>query len=110
MLKLIANYDPVLKGHLVNPRQKNVTYVSPRIQNKINDIIGKHIIQKSILEQLEKPNSFQLWLMKLLLTTWKLCLCVLGSDSDKCIREARVCTVFYSCKSYRRNYSNTDMY
>ena len=60
MLKLIANYDPVLKGHLVNPRQKNVTYVSPRIQNKINDIIGKHIIQKSILEQIRKAKFFSI--------------------------------------------------
>ena len=60
MLKLIVNYDPVLKGHLVNPRQRNVTYVSPRIQNKINDIIGKHIIQKSILEQIRKAKFFSI--------------------------------------------------
>ena len=60
MLKLISNYDPVLKGHIVNPRQKNVTYVSPRIQNKINDIIGKHIIQKSILEQIRKAKFFSI--------------------------------------------------
>ena len=25
MLKLIANYDPILKGHLENPRQRNAT-------------------------------------------------------------------------------------
>ena len=60
MLKVIANYDPVLKGPLVNPRQRNVTYVSPRIQNKINDIIGKHIIQKSILEQIRKAKFFSI--------------------------------------------------
>ena len=61
MLKLIANYDPILKGHLENPRQRNATYVSPRIQNEIIDIIGKNnIIQKSILEQIRKAKYFSI--------------------------------------------------
>ena len=59
MLKLIANYDPVLKGHLVNPRQKNVTF-HQEYKIKINDIIGKHIIQKSILEQIRKAKFFSI--------------------------------------------------
>lgn len=50
MLKLIANYDPIMKRHLENPRQRNATYISP---NEIIDIIGKHTIQKSILEQMK---------------------------------------------------------
>ena len=75
MLKLIANYDPILKGH---PRQRNATYVSPRIQNEIIDIIGKNIMQKSILEQVRKAKVSQSWWTKLLLTTQKLCHCVLG--------------------------------
>ena len=33
MLKLITNYDPILKGQLENPGQRNATYISPRIQN-----------------------------------------------------------------------------
>ena len=40
MLKVIANYDPVLKAHLEKPRQRNAIYISPRIQNEIIDIIG----------------------------------------------------------------------
>jgi hypothetical protein len=35
MLKVITQYDPVLKGHLEKPRQMNATYISLRIQNEI---------------------------------------------------------------------------
>ena len=44
MLSLIGNYDPVLKAHLGNPRQRNATYISPHTQNELIDIIGKRII------------------------------------------------------------------
>ena len=45
MLKVLANYDPVLRNHLEKPRQRNATYLSPHTQNELIDIIGKNIIQ-----------------------------------------------------------------
>ena len=52
MLEVIANYDPILKRHPETPRQRYGTYISPTIQNEIIDIIGKGIIQKSVLEEI----------------------------------------------------------
>ena len=34
MVKVLANYDPILKGHVEMPSQRNATYNSPRIQMK----------------------------------------------------------------------------
>ena len=48
-LAILTNHYPVLKAHLDNPRLKNATYISPDIQNQIIDVIGKMIIQNSIL-------------------------------------------------------------
>ena len=47
-----------MKGHLENPRKRNATCISPRIQNEIVDIIGKCIIQKLILEEIKKTKLF----------------------------------------------------
>ena len=88
MLKLIANYDPILKGHLENPRQRNATYVSPRIQNEIIDIIGKNIIQKSILEQIRMAKYFSIMVDEVTShNTEVMPLCIRFVDSDKNIRE-----------------------
>ena len=90
MLKLIAKYDPILKGHLERPRQRNATYISPRIQNEIieSDIIGKNIIQKSILEQIRHANFFSVMVDEVTSHNAKVMpLCIRFVDSDKCIRE-----------------------
>ena len=58
MLKVMANYDPLLKRHLQQPRQRNATYISPRIQNELIDIISKNIIQKSILEEIREARFY----------------------------------------------------
>ena len=87
MLEQVANYDPVLKGHLGNPRQRNATYVSPKIQNEIIDIIGKNIIQKSILEQVRCANFFSVMVDEVTShNTEVMPLCIRFIDSDKCIR------------------------
>ena len=52
MLTVVANHDPVLKAHLENPRLRNATYISPHTQNEIIDIIGKKIIQNSIIKEI----------------------------------------------------------
>lgn len=37
----MARHGPLLKSQLENPRLKNATYVSPRIQNEIINGIGE---------------------------------------------------------------------
>ena len=63
-LKVMANHDALLKVHLERPRFHNATYVSPRIQNEIIDVIGKSIIQKSLLNEVKEANFLLLWFMK----------------------------------------------
>lgn len=52
-LKVMANHDSLLKAHLERPRLHNATYISPRIQNEIIDVIGKSIIQKSLINEVK---------------------------------------------------------
>ena len=57
ILKLLANHDPVLKVHLETPHRTNSTYISPHIQNKI---IGKIVIQKSIVEEVIQAHFYSI--------------------------------------------------
>ena len=52
LLKLLSNYDSILKSHLEKPRLRNATYISPNVQNQIIDIIGRLIIQKDIVDEI----------------------------------------------------------
>lgn len=88
MLKLIANYDPTLKGHLEHPRQRNATYISPRVQNEIIDIIGKNVINKSILDQIRRAKCFSIMVDEVTSNNTEVIpLCISFIDSNKCIRE-----------------------
>jgi len=60
MLKVLANYDPVLKKHLQKPRQGNATYLSPHTQNELIDIIGKDIIQSDIVKEIQKAVCYSI--------------------------------------------------
>ena len=46
---MIANQDNILKQHLENIQlsNRNITYLSPLIQNEIIEIIGQEIILKN---------------------------------------------------------------
>ena len=46
ILKLLSEANIELEQHLRNPLAKNVTYISPDIQNQIINIVGYDIIQK----------------------------------------------------------------
>ena len=52
MLTVVAGHDPILKSLLENPRLRNAMYISPYTQNEIIDIIGKKIIQNSIIKEI----------------------------------------------------------
>ena len=88
MLKVMANYDPLLKRHLQQPIQRNATYISPRIQNELIDIIGKNIIQKSILEEIREARFYAVMADEVTShNTEVMPLCIRFVDGSKHIRE-----------------------
>lgn len=54
LLQEFAKEDDILLQHLQAPIAKNVTYLRPCSQNEMIDVIGRHIIQKSILEEVKE--------------------------------------------------------
>ena len=44
VLKVFAEHDELLSNHLSSPRAKNATYLSPKSQNELINIIGYDII------------------------------------------------------------------
>ena len=60
MLKVLANYDPVLRSHLEKPRQRNATYLSPHTQNELIEIIGKNIIQSDIVKEIQSAICYSI--------------------------------------------------
>ena len=52
LVREIAHYYPLLKKHLEDPLPKDVTYLSPKRQNELIDIIGIRIIQKKLVDEI----------------------------------------------------------
>ena len=52
LVREIAHYYPLLKKHLEDPLSKDVTYLSPKRQNEVIDIIGIRIIQKKLVDEI----------------------------------------------------------
>ena len=85
MLRLLSNHDPVLKAHLKTPRLRNTTYISPYTQN---DIIGKQMIQKSIIEEVILARFYSIMVDEVTSHNQELMpLCVQFVDTQKNIRE-----------------------
>ena len=64
MLKVLANYDLVLRNHLEKPRQRNATYLSPHTQNELIEIIGKNIIQSDIVKEIQSAICYLIMIGK----------------------------------------------
>ena len=58
VMKLVGNHDPIVKQHLEKPKFKNPTYLSAQTQNKMIDIIGNQMIQKSLVEEIREAKYF----------------------------------------------------
>ena len=58
LLKLVANHDSTLKAHLEQSAMKNCCYTSPKIQNELIDIIGRDIIQRSLINEVGQAKFF----------------------------------------------------
>ena len=49
----IAQYCPELDNHLKNPLMKNATYISPKSQNEMIDVIGINTIQQHLINKVK---------------------------------------------------------
>ena len=51
-------HDSVLKSHLETPAMRCVTHLSPQTQNELIQVMGKHIILKGILDDLNAATYY----------------------------------------------------
>ena len=58
LLKDYAEHDEILKAHLQHPLARNATYISPRSQNDIIDVIGIDVIRTNIIEEVKKAEFY----------------------------------------------------
>lgn len=52
-LKIKSEDDEVLKRHLEHPKNKNVTYISPQIQNELIEVMGNGVARDLVEEIIE---------------------------------------------------------
>ena len=60
ILKLLAETNEPLRGHIENPSRKNATYLSPLIQNEITNIIGKDLLQGDLVKEINRARFFSI--------------------------------------------------
>lgn len=58
LLKDYAESDPILHKHLYTPKAKNATYISPRSQNEIINVIGFDCILSDIVTEIKNVKYF----------------------------------------------------
>ena len=58
LLSMLADTDQVLYNHLHQPRARNATYISPRSQNEVIDVIGHDIICSGIIAEIKKARFY----------------------------------------------------
>ena len=87
MLKVIAKHDSALRAQLGKPRQGDATYIPPRIQNEIIDIIGNKI-KRSIVEEVKQARFYFIMLDEVTSHNHELMpLCIRFVDAHKDVRE-----------------------
>ena len=57
-LRFFSESDSILFDHLNKPRAKNATYISPRSQNEIVNVIGHDIILANIVAEVEQSKFY----------------------------------------------------
>ena len=60
ILKLMANHNDVLHTHLYSPAMKNATYISPRTQNGLLNIMGRHIVLFGIVQEIKTAKFYSI--------------------------------------------------
>ena len=60
ILKLMANHNDNLHTHLYSPAMKNATYISPRTQNELLNIMGRHIVLFGIVQEIKTAKFYSI--------------------------------------------------
>ena len=60
LLKLMAVHDDLLRSHLQAPQIRNATYVSAQTQNELIEVMGKHIILQSIINDVNSSPFYSI--------------------------------------------------
>ena len=88
LLKLLSQHDEVLRDYLASPRLLNVTYMSPRTQNELIEVIGKHIILRDVITEIKAAKCYSVLADEVAShNTEGLAICVRFVDSLKEVRE-----------------------
>ena len=58
LLKCFSESDSILFDHLNKPRARNATYISPRSQNEIINVIGHDIILANIVAEVKQSKFY----------------------------------------------------
>ena len=58
LLAMLAENDSILHGHLHEPRARNATYLSPRSQNEIINVIGYDLIRAKIISEVKEARFY----------------------------------------------------
>ena len=56
----MANHNDVLHTHLYSPAMKNATYISPRTQNELLNIMGRHIVLFGIVQEIKTAKFYSI--------------------------------------------------
>ena len=91
ILTEVAHYYPVLQEHLEEPFRKDVTYLSPTNQNEMIEIIGKNIIQETLLVRVKKAGMHSVSADEVTSSNDEiLSICVIYLDDFQNIREVYI--------------------
>ncbi|XP_035668943.1 52 kDa repressor of the inhibitor of the protein kinase-like [Branchiostoma floridae] len=88
LLRLMAVTDGVLQKHLQAPAMRNATCMSPQTQNELIEVMGKHMILKGILEEINAAPFYSIMADEVTShNTELLAICARFVDSNNNIRE-----------------------
>ena len=60
MLKFLSETDAVLYEHVYTPQARNITYLSPRSQNEVINIIGCDMIRAEIIKKVKRARFYSI--------------------------------------------------
>ena len=56
----MSKHNEILRKHLETPAMKNATYVSPQTQNELLEIMGKQVILKDIVNEINRAKFYSI--------------------------------------------------
>ena len=96
LLKYQAITDPVLNKHLEQPEARNATYLSPRSQNEVIQVIGHDIILANILNEVKMSKFYAVLADEVSSHNVEhLAVCLRFVSMSGEIREVFVCFLYY---------------